>query len=84
MYVLPVGFGAFVPSRMVAAILPADSAPVKSLLRRAEQEGRVLDASRGRRTRSVIRLVNGDLVLSAVQSETLAWRLRNQAAKDGS
>lgn len=76
MSVLPVGMGAYVVCEQVVAIVPVDSAPVRWLVRRAEEAGRLIDATRGRRTRSIIRLANGDVVLSAVQPETLAARLR--------
>lgn len=77
--VLHLGLDSYVPAQAVAAILPVDSAPVRAVIRRAEQEGRVLDATRGRKTRAFVRLINGDIVLSAIEPQTLADRLERDA-----
>lgn len=83
MDVLPVGMGAYVMAKQVVAIVPVDSAPVRWLVRRAEEAGRLIDATRGRRTRAIIRMANGDVLLSALQPETLARRLRSKDAEEG-
>ncbi len=73
---LHVGFGHYVVPNQIVAMLQADSKPVRRLIDQARKQGRALDATRGRATRSVIRLQNGDIVLAAVTTEALVARLR--------
>jgi regulator of extracellular matrix RemA (YlzA/DUF370 family) len=70
---LHVGFDHTVALPRVAAILAPGSSPLKRLKARAREEGRLLDATSGRRTRSIIVLDSNQVVLSAVAPETL-WR----------
>ncbi|MGH9392027.1 MAG: DUF370 domain-containing protein [Vicinamibacteria bacterium] len=71
---LNVGFGnVVVASRVVAIVSPA-SAPMKRLKDEARGNGRMIDATQGRRTRSIIITDSGHVVLSAVQAETIAER----------
>ena len=52
-----------------------DSAPIKRLIQDAKDDGRILDASCGRKTRSVIITDSDHVILSAIQGETIAHRL---------
>ena len=54
-----------------------DSAPIKRLIQDAKDAGRVIDVSCGRRTRAVIITDSEHVILSAIQSETIANRLDN-------
>ena len=71
----PIGMGDHVNPARVLAVVGVDSSPTQRLVRAAKAEGLVLDATRGRRTRSVIVLDTGHVVLSMLNAETLAGRL---------
>ncbi len=74
--VLNVGFYNFVLTHKIVALVRCDSAPIKRLVQQLRHEGtRLIDATQGRRTRCVIFLDSGQVVLSALSQETLAKRL---------
>ena len=62
----------------IVTIVSPESAPIKRLMQDAKAEGRVIDASCGRRTRAVIITDSGHVIFSAIQSETVANRLENE------
>ena len=72
-----IGFGNMVSANRIVTIATPDSAPVKRLIQDAKDSGRVIDVSCGRRTRSVIITDSEHVILSAIQSETIANRLDN-------
>ena len=76
------GFGNMVASNRIVSIITPDSAPVKRLIQDAKDGGRVIDVSCGRRTRSVIVTDSEHVILSAIQSETIANRLDANGAAD--
>ena len=68
--------------RVVALVSP-DSSPIKRLIQDSKDEGRVIDVTCGRRTRSVIITDSEHVILSAIQAETIANRLDdNDACED--
>lgn len=69
-----IGFGNLVNTDRVIAIVAPDSAPAKRLAQKARQEERAVDATQGRKTRSVIVMDQGSIVLSALAPDTLAGR----------
>ena len=69
-----VGFGNSVVSRRVIAIISPGAAPIKRLRDEARDEKRLIDATQGRRTRSVLITDSNHVILSSIQSETLAQR----------
>lgn len=69
-----IGFGNSVVSRRVIAIISPNAAPIKRLRDEAREEKRLIDATQGRRTRSVIITDSNHVILSAIQSETVAQR----------
>lgn len=75
MQLLNVGFGNLVNADRVLAVVGPDSAPIRRLIQDARDAGRVIDATCGRRTRSVLVLDSDHAVLSPLQPETLAGRL---------
>ena len=77
-----IGFGNMVASDRIITIVSPDSAPVKRLIQDAKDTGRVIDVSCGRRTRSVIITDSEHVILSAIQSETIANRLESNTAED--
>ena len=70
-----IGFGSLVSASRIVAIASPDSTPVKRLVQDAKEEGRIIDVSCGRRTRSVIITDSEHVILSAIQTETIAARL---------
>lgn len=70
-----IGFGNMVSVGRIIAVAAPDSAPIKRLVQDAKEEGRVIDASCGRRTRAVIITDSEHVILSAIQTETLTNRL---------
>ena len=79
MKLINIGFGSMISDERLLAIVSADSAPIKRLVQDARDEGRVIDVTCGRRTRAVI-ITDSDLViLSAIQSETIAGRIGDDA-----
>ena len=76
---LNVGFGNIVVVARVIAIVDPGSAPMKRLKDEAKQAGKLVDATNGRRTRSIIVTDSDHVVLSAIQTETIAQRLEADA-----
>ena len=70
-----IGFGNMIASDRIVTIVSPDSAPIKRLVQDAKDSGRVIDVSCGRRTRSVIITDSEHVILSAIQTETIASRL---------
>jgi regulator of extracellular matrix RemA (YlzA/DUF370 family) len=71
---LNIGFGNVVFTSKIIAILSPDSAPMRRLRETAKETGSLLDATQGRKTRSIIVMNTGQIVLSAMQVETLVQR----------
>ena len=67
--------------RLVAIVSP-DSAPIKRMVQEARDRGTLIDATYGRRTRSVLIMDNDHLVLSALQPDTVASRLEGREAPE--
>ena len=79
-----IGFGNVVKAGKIIAIINPDSAPIKRMIQNAKDAGTAIDATQGRRTKSVIVMENSELVLSALQPETLTSRFHNTViGKDG-
>lgn len=72
--IVNIGFGNSVVSRRVVAIVSPNAAPMKRLRDEAKEEKRLIDATQGRRTRSIIITDSNHVILSAVQAETIAQR----------
>lgn len=73
-----IGFGNMIAADRIVAIVSPDSAPVRRLIQDCRERKCVIDATQGRRTRSVIQTDSDHLVLSAIQPETIAGRLSAQ------
>ena len=70
-----IGFGNMVPASRIVAIVSNDSAPIKRLIQEAREKGSLIDATQGRKTRAVIVIDSGHIILSAIQPETIATRM---------
>jgi extracellular matrix regulatory protein A len=71
---LNIGFGNTVVAERVVAIVSPNSAPMKRLKDEARDEKHLVDATHGRRTRSIIIMDSNHIVLSAIQAETISQR----------
>lgn len=72
---LNIGYNNSVVSSRVVAIVGPSSSPMRRLREDARQDGRLIDATQGRKTRSIIITDSNHCILSAVQPETVAQRL---------
>jgi regulator of extracellular matrix RemA (YlzA/DUF370 family) len=73
---LNIGFGNFVAAGRVTAIVNPTSSPMRRLREDARAEKRLIDATQGRKTRSIIITDSNHVILSGIQAETLGARLR--------
>lgn len=72
---LNIGFGNYVVADRIIAIVNPNSAPMKRLKEEAKETRRLIDATQGRKTRSIIITDSNHVILSAIQAETVAQRL---------
>lgn len=73
--VLNVGFQNFVLTDKIVALVSSESKPMKRLIVTLRKTGSIIDATQGRRTKSIIFTTGSEIVLSAISQETLAKRL---------
>ena len=73
-----IGFGNIVSASRIIAIVSPESAPIKRIIQDARERGVLIDATYGRRTRAVVVIDSGHIILSAVQPETVANRLSDR------
>ena len=77
-----VGFGNLIAADRVVALASPDSAPIKRLVQDAKDSGRAIDVTCGRRTRAVIITDSEHVIMSAIQTETIANRLDDAQAEN--
>ena len=82
MKLINIGFGNMISAGRLVAIVSPDSAPIKRMVQEALDRGTLIDATYGRRTRSVLIMDNDHLVLSALQPDTVASRLESREAPE--
>ncbi|MCI7812627.1 MAG: DUF370 domain-containing protein [Lachnospiraceae bacterium] len=70
-----IGFGNVVNVSKVLAVVNPDAAPIKRMVQSAKEDGRAIDATQGRKTKAVIFLQENQLLLSALQPETITKRI---------
>lgn len=71
---LNIGFGNFVVASRVVSIVSPSSSPMRRLREDARQDGRLIDATQGRKTRAIIVTDSNHVILSAIQAETIGQR----------
>ncbi|MCG8529554.1 MAG: DUF370 domain-containing protein [Desulfovibrionales bacterium] len=71
---LNIGFGNYVVQHRVVSIVSPASAPMRRVREDARNEGRLIDATQGRKTRSIIITDSNHVILSAIQAETISQR----------
>jgi regulator of extracellular matrix RemA (YlzA/DUF370 family) len=77
-----IGFGNMISAERMVAIVSPESAPIKRIVQDSKERGVLIDATCGRKTRTVIIMESDHVVLSALQPETVANRFNNQGDQD--
>ena len=80
MKLINIGYGNMVSAQRVIAVVSPDSAPVKRMIQEAREAGSLIDSTVGRKTKAVLIMDSGHVVLAAVQSANLAGRLTGREA----
>ena len=75
MKLINIGFGNMAAANRIMAIISPESAPVKRIVQESRDRGQLIDATYGRKTRAVLIMDTGQIILSAVQPETISHRL---------
>ena len=75
-----IGFGNYVNADKITAIVNPDAAPIKRLVQNAREAQLVVDSTQGRRTKAVLVMESGQIVLSAILPETIAKRTGSTSA----
>ena len=74
MKLINIGFGTMISAARVLAVLAPDSAPIKRVVQEARERGMLIDASYGRKTKSVILMDTDHVILSAITPEAVSTR----------
>lgn len=82
MQFINIGFGNIISANRIITIVSPEAAPIKRLVQEAKDEKKAVDATCGRRTRAVIIMDSGHVILSAIQPETIASRLGKEITND--
>ena len=75
MKLINIGYGNMISAARIVTIVSPDSAPIKRLIQEAKDDGRAIDATYGRKTRAVIVMDSGHIILSSLITETLSARI---------
>ena len=81
MKLLNVGFGNTVMVERIVAVVNTGSSPARKLKELAKQDGKLIDVTEGRRTRSILVMDSNHVVLSSVQSDTITQRMQALTAE---
>ena len=82
MQLVNIGFGNIVSSDRIIAIVSPESAPIKRMVQDAKDNKTAVDATYGRRTRAVLIMDSGHVILSAVRPETVGGRIDKDISQD--
>ena len=82
MKLINIGYGNMISAARIVTIVSPDSAPIKRLVQEAKDDGRAIDATYGRKTRAVIVMDSGHIILSSLITETLAARINGTGGTD--
>jgi regulator of extracellular matrix RemA (YlzA/DUF370 family) len=82
MKLINIGFGNMVSAERIISIVSPESAPIKRIIQDAKERGTLIDATHGRRTRAVIITDSDHIILTYLQSETVANRIVDENAMD--
>jgi regulator of extracellular matrix RemA (YlzA/DUF370 family) len=79
MKLVNIGFGNMISANRMVAIVSPESAPIKRMISDAKEKGNLIDATHGRRTRAVIITDSDHIILTYLQSETVANRMTDDS-----
>lgn len=82
MQLVNIGFGNVVSANKIVSIVSPEAAPIKRIIQESKDAKTAIDATCGRRTRAVLIMDSGHVILSAVQPETIAARLDKDISKE--
>ena len=82
MKLVNIGYGNMVSAQRIITIVSSESAPIKRLFQEGRDDGRAIDATYGRKTRAVIIMDSGHIILSSLITETLAARINGMGGSD--
>ena len=82
MKLVNIGFGSMVATGRMLSVLSPDSAPIKRMIQESRDRGLLIDASYGRKTKSVILMDTDHVILSALTPETLTARMTGQQTEE--
>ncbi len=75
MKLVNIGFGNLINAQRVVAVVSPDSAPIKRIIQEAKEKGTLIDATFGRKTKTVIVMDSGHVVLSGIVLESIGARM---------
>lgn len=78
MRMLNIGYGNLIAADKLISIISPESAPIKRMIQDNRERGRIVDATFGRKTKSLLVMENGYIILSALMPETIAARLEDK------
>jgi len=79
MHLINIGFGNLITAERIVSIVSPESAPIKRIISDSRENGKLVDATFGRRTRAVIITDCGFVVLSSLQPETVSSRFSGKS-----
>ncbi len=82
MKLINIGYGNMVSAERIVTIVSPESAPIKRLVQEARDSGNAIDATYGRKTRAVIIMDSGHIILSSLITDTLAARINGSGGND--
>lgn len=82
MKLVNIGFGNMISANRMVAIVSPESAPIKRMISDAKEKGNLIDATHGRRTRAVIITDSDHIILTYLQSETVANRITDDSIEE--
>ncbi len=82
MRLINIGYGNMVSAEKIVTVVSPESAPIKRLVQEARDDGRAIDATYGRKTRAVIVMDSGHVILSSLITDTLAARINENGGSD--
>ena len=82
MKLVNIGFGSMVAAGRILAVVDPDSAPIKRVIQEARDRGMLIDASYGRKTRSVLLMDTDHVILSALTTQALGERWQGKLEED--
>lgn len=77
-----VGYGNIVNAERIISVIASDAAPIKRMIQSAKDEGKAVDATCGRKTKSVLVMDSGHLLLSALLPETIAKKINSDSVEE--